>query len=80
MYTGSASRAAVPAEVTRRIWNFHGACDDVEPVASSREMIAAIRKAGGQPRYTEYPDLGHTVFAWAYTEPALVEWLFEQRR
>ncbi len=62
------------------IWNFHGARDDVEPVASSRAMIDALRKAGGRPRDTEYPELGHTVFAWAYTEPALVEWLFSQRR
>lgn len=62
------------------VWNFHGAKDDVEPVASSRGLIEAIRKAGGSPRHTEYADLGHTVFAWAYTEPALVEWLFAQRR
>jgi len=54
--------------------------DDVEPVASSRAMIEALRKAGGRPRHTEYPDLGHNVFAWAYTEPALVEWLFAQKR
>ncbi len=62
------------------IWNFHGAKDEVEPVSSSRAMIDALQKAGGRPRYTEYPDLGHNVFAWAYTEPALVEWLFAQRR
>ena len=62
------------------IWNFHGAADEVEPVSSSRRMIDALRKAGGRPRHTEYPDLGHTVFAWAYSEPALVEWLFAQKR
>jgi predicted peptidase len=60
------------------IWNFHGVKDEVEPVASSRAMIEALRKAGGRPRHTEYADLGHNVFAWAYTEPALVEWLFAQ--
>jgi predicted peptidase len=62
------------------IWNFHGARDDVEPVASSRVMIDAVRTAGGRPRHTEYPELGHNAFAWAYTEPALVEWLFAQKR
>jgi len=61
------------------IWNFHGALDDVEPIASSRVMIDALRKAGARPRHTEYPDLGHSAFAWAYTEPALVEWLYAQR-
>lgn len=62
------------------IWNFHGVLDEVEPVASSRAMIDALRKAGARPRHTEYPDLGHEAFAWAYTEPALVEWLNAQRR
>jgi predicted peptidase len=62
------------------IWNFHGAADDVEPVETSRLMIDAIRKAGGHPRHTEYPGVKHNVFMWAYTEPALVEWLFAQHR
>jgi predicted peptidase len=62
------------------IWNFHGEADDVEPVSTSRVMIDAIRKAGGRPRHTEYAGVGHNVFMWAYTEPALVEWMFAQRR
>jgi predicted peptidase len=62
------------------IWNFHGEADEVEPVVTSRVMIDAIRKAGGKPRHTEYAGVGHNVFMWAYTEPALVEWLFAQRR
>jgi predicted peptidase len=62
------------------IWNFHGATDEVEPVTSSRVMIDAIRRAGGKPRHTEYPGVGHNVFMWAYTEPALIDWLFAQRR
>jgi predicted peptidase len=62
------------------IWNFHGAADEVEPVATSRVMIDAIRKSGGTPRHTEYAGVGHNVFLWAYTEPALVEWMFAQKR
>jgi len=62
------------------IWNFHGDADEVEPVATSRVMIDAIRKAGGKPRHTEYAGVGHNVFRWAYTEPALVEWVFAQKR
>jgi predicted peptidase len=62
------------------IWNFHGEADDVEPVKTSRVMIDAIRKAGGKPRHTEYAGVGHNVFMWAYTEPALVEWVFAQKR
>jgi predicted peptidase len=62
------------------IWNFHGEADEVEPVATSRVMIDAIRKAGGTPRHTEYAGVGHNVFRWAYTEPALVDWVFAQKR
>jgi len=62
------------------IWNFHGTADDVEPIATSRTMIDALTAAGGRPRHTEYAGVGHNVFMWAYTEPALVEWVFAQKR
>jgi predicted peptidase len=62
------------------IWNFHGVVDETEPVATSRAMIEALRKVGGRPRHTEYAGVGHDVFMWAYTEPALIEWMFAQRR
>jgi predicted peptidase len=61
------------------VWNFHGVVDEIEPVATSRVMIDALRKIGGQPRHTEYTGVGHDVFMWAYTEPAVIEWLFAQR-
>jgi predicted peptidase len=61
------------------VWNFHGTADEVEPVTTSRAMIEALRKIGGRPRHTEYAGVGHDVFMWAYTEPALVEWLFAQK-
>jgi predicted peptidase len=72
--------STAPAVEDVPIWNFHGAADDIEPVASSRAMIDALRKAGGRPIHTEYAGVGHNVFMWAYTEPALVEWLFAQTR
>jgi predicted peptidase len=62
------------------LWNFHGDADEIEPVETSRRIIASLRKAGGRPLHTEYQDVGHNVFMWAYTEPALIEWLFAQHR
>jgi predicted peptidase len=61
-------------------WAFHGDADGTVPVSRSREMIAAIRKAGGNPRYTEYKGVGHDVWVRAVREPGLVDWLFAQRR
>jgi len=62
------------------IWNFHGAKDNVVPAELSRDMIQAIRIAGGSPGYTEYPDTDH--FSWipAYADAHVLEWLFNQRK
>ena len=62
------------------LWNFHGAADQSVPVSLSRQRIAALRKAGGHPLYTEYPGVDHDVWHWAYTEPELLKWVFAQRR
>jgi hypothetical protein len=37
--------------------------------------MAALRKAGGHPLVTEYHGVDHDVWEWAFTEPALPEWL-----
>ncbi|MBI4907586.1 MAG: prolyl oligopeptidase family serine peptidase [Acidobacteria bacterium] len=62
------------------LWNFHGDADETVPVEVSRERIAALRKAGGKPVHTEYPGVGHNVNEWAFSESAVVEWLFAQKR
>lgn len=62
------------------VWNFHGEEDEIEPVSTSRQMITAIQESGGRPLYTEYKGVGHNSFMWAYTEPALLEWLFTKHR
>jgi predicted peptidase len=62
------------------IWAFQGAKDAVVKPERSRNMIAAVKKAGGAPRYTEYPDVGHDSWRPAYGDPALFEWLFAQKR
>jgi predicted peptidase len=62
------------------LWNFQGDADQTVPVTVSRDRIAARRKAGGGPISTEYAGVDHEVWEWAYTEPALIQWLFAQRR
>lgn len=60
-------------------WVFHGDKDDRVPPARSREMVAAIRQAGGNPRYTEFPGLGHNCWDAAYRDPEFWRWLLQQR-
>jgi predicted peptidase len=62
------------------LWVFHGADDEVVAPIYSRRMVEAIRAAGGDPRYTEYPGVGHNSWDPAFAEPELFPWLFAQRQ
>jgi hypothetical protein len=66
--------------VNMPIWAFHGAKDRNVPVSGSRDMIAAIKKAGGHPKYTEYPDDGHGIWGQVSETPGLWNWLFAQKQ
>jgi hypothetical protein len=73
---GDTSKAASIAQLP--IWDFHGTIDPLVPVQQSRDMIAALVAAGGHPKYTEYPNGQHDIWDTAYTEPALLPWIFAQ--
>ena len=62
------------------IWAFHGDVDTNVSVTESRRMIEAVRKAGGNPRYTEYKGVGHEVWFKTFKEPDLLEWVFAQHK
>ncbi|MFO0955983.1 MAG: prolyl oligopeptidase family serine peptidase [Isosphaeraceae bacterium] len=61
------------------IWAFHGDQDELVPVERSRDMIAAIRQAGGEPRYTEYAGVGHDSWTPTYRNVEVLAWLFGQQ-
>jgi predicted peptidase len=77
---GGGDAARVVAARTLPIWTFHGAQDPVVPVSESRELVAALRRAGSPVKYTEYADVAHNAWTRAYSEPELAEWIFSQRR
>lgn len=62
------------------IWAFHGAKDKTVNVVRTRNMIEALKKAGGNPRYTEYENVEHNAWEFAYKEKDLPEWLFQQKK
>jgi predicted peptidase len=77
---GGGDPSSVVAGRRLPVWAFHGAKDQVVPVERSRELVAALRQAGGIIRYTEYADTGHDVWTRAFAEPDLPGWLFTQKR
>lgn len=63
------------------IWAFHGDRDAVIPVSGSREMVEAVRQAGGERlRYTEYEDVGHDCWTRTLADLSVLEWLVEQSK
>lgn len=75
---GDPSQAAKMVDVA--VWAFHGAKDKNVPVSGSRDMIEAIKKAGGNPQYTEYESEAHSIWHRVSQTSGLWDWLFEQRR
>ena len=79
--------ATAAALVNLPIWAFHGAADQTVPVSGSRDMIGAIQAAGGHPRYSELPGVGHESWPYAYAilgkptpTPGFFAWLFAQSK
>ncbi|WP_240676265.1 carboxylesterase family protein [Botryobacter ruber] len=62
------------------LWVFHGAEDGIVPVEKSEVMVDAIRKAGGDVKFTIYPGVNHNSWDYAFKEPDLLPWLFSHRK
>lgn len=77
---GGGDAAAANRLTKLPIWCFHGEADPLVPVGLSRSMIAAVKAAGGTPIYSELPGVGHDSWTPAYRNPAVLDWLFAQRR
>lgn len=77
---GGADEATAAKVAKLPIWTFHGDKDTVVKPSRSRNMVEALKKAGGEPRYTEYPGVGHDSWNPTYADPKLLEWMFSQRR
>ena len=62
------------------VWAFHGAKDKGVPLERSEAMIEAIKKQGGHPKLTVYPEAEHDSWTETYNNPKFYEWLLEQKR
>ena len=75
---GDTTRVAVLKDLP--IWVVHGAKDRVVYPERAREMVAALKKAGGRVRYDEPEFAAHGVWQLAYDSEALESWLKNPRQ
>jgi predicted peptidase len=77
---GGGDEKTAPAIAKIPIWVFHGAKDPAVKVERSRNMVKALKDAGGSPKYTEYPNEAHASWVPAYKDAEMMKWLFAQKR
>ncbi len=76
----AATNARAFADARLPIWNFCGDQDRPETVEANRVMAAALKEAGANARYTEYPGIGHNCWDNAYGTDELYTWMFAQTK
>lgn len=62
------------------VWCFHGAKDNIVPLASSEKMVNALREYNPDVKFTVYPEESHESWKKAYEDPKLYEWLLKQKK
>jgi predicted peptidase len=62
------------------VWVFHGGKDTVVPIKGDKELVAALKKAGGDVKFTVYPEAKHDSWTQAYNDPDLYKWMLAQQR
>jgi predicted peptidase len=61
------------------LWAFHGAHDQIVTLQQSESMVKAVEAAGGNVKFTVYPNAAHDSWTMTYDNPAVFEWLLQQR-
>ena len=62
------------------VWAWHGDKDRIIKASRSRDMIAAIKAAGGAPKYTEVKGRGHNSWVDVWNSAETWDWLYSQKR
>jgi predicted peptidase len=74
----NADRLKAAKKVKFRI--FHGDADNVVPVSGSRRAYKALKSAGADVEYFEFPGVGHVSWNEAFNRTDFMSWLFRQKK
>ena len=79
-YCGGGDPGKVTAIKNLSVWVLHGTDDASVPISESEDMVAALKQAGGNVKFTRYQNTDHPG-AWtkAYNDPELYTWLLAQK-
>jgi predicted peptidase len=61
------------------LWLFDGSTDSLAPVADAKELVQAVQKAGGHPRFDVLSGRNHFILD-VYGRRDIYEWLLQQKR
>ena len=76
--TVNPTRLSAAKDVKFRI--FHGDADTVVPVSGSRQAYKALKAAGADVEYIEFPGVTHGSWNPAFTQLDFMSWLFSQKK
>lgn len=62
------------------VWAFHGARDRIVPLRESEKMVQALKKCGGNVKFTIYPEADHDSWTQTYNNPMLYDWFLQHQR
>jgi predicted peptidase len=75
---GDTTRVSVLKEIP--VWAFHGKKDPVIDFERGESMVNSLKSAGGNVRFTVYPEAGHDSWTETYKNPEFYEWLLGQKK
>jgi predicted peptidase len=61
------------------IWVFHGDRDKQVPIARSAEMVEALKRCGGSPKFTVLKGQGHDIHR-IYENETIYRWMYMQQK
>ncbi len=64
----------------RPVWAIHGTADRTVAIEESRQMVQALRDAGGTVIFSEYAGVGHNCWDRGYADPEVWSFLVDHAR
>lgn len=62
------------------IWVFHGSLDKVVSIQESERMVNTLKRCDGNVKFTVYPEAKHDSWTETYNNPAVYEWMLNQKK